>query len=497
MRKVKRPRRQKRPVQTETSQERVRRKHRKRPSENQRPKKITKMPRSGILNLNIGAVIFGALAIYIVLIVISYLRSTHISGYEVKLGSLAMDTTARAVAIRDEHVSKVREPGYINYYAREGERAAVGDLVYTVDETGQLSDQITESQTVSSNLKESDLATLKTDIQNYKVSYTPKSFKSIYDFKFDLEGTAEQISNESIMAILNSVSGNGMSSAVDMGYASQSGIVAYETDGLENLDVNSITADIFDEDAHKAVKLSNGSLVSVSDNAYRVTTTENWSIVLQWNETWDDKIVDDDYIKVCFLKDGNVIWGLTKILNNSDGKYLQLSFTNSMMTYASERYLDVELMTNDQTGLKIPNSSIIKKEFYLVPEDYLTQGGDTDNEGFMRKTFLENGTESTEFVATEVYDKQDGYCYVDTDSFHAGDVLVKPDSEETFTLNKKDTLTGVYNLNSGYADFRKIKVLEENKEYSIVESGTQYGLNVYDHIVLDGENISDKDFMFQ
>ncbi len=476
-------------------QERVRRRRRKRST--QTHKKITKMPRAGILNLNIGAVIFLVIAIYIVLILISYLRSSHISGYEVKLGSLALDTTTRAVALRTESVAKVREPGYINYYAREGERTAVGDLVYTVDETGQLSDQILESQTVSSNLKESDLASLKTDIQNFKTAYLPKNFKSVYDFKFDIEGTAEQISNENIMSILNSVSGNTVGSAVDMGYAAQSGIVVYETDGLENLNANEITADIFDEDAHKAIKLSNGDLVSVSDNAYRVTTAEDWSIVVPWEEDWAESIEEGEYIQVCFLKDGNVLWGLTSLLNNSDGKYLQISFTNSMITYASERYLDVELMTDEKKGLKIPNSSIVKKDFYLVPEDYLTQGGDSGNSGFMRKAYLENGTESTEFVATELYDLVDGFYYVDTESFHAGDVLVKPDSNETYTLSNKDTLTGVYNMNSGYADFRKVQILYSNKEYSIVQSGTQYGLNVYDHIVLNGDNISDKDFMFQ
>nr|MCR5556493.1 hypothetical protein [Butyrivibrio sp.] len=50
-------------------------------------------------------------------------------------------------------------------------------------------------------------------------------------------------------------------------------------------------------------------------------------------------------------------------------------------------------------------------------------------------------------------------------------------------------LVGVYNINKGYADFRQIKILYQNDEYSIVKSNTTYGLAVYDYIVLDSSLI--------
>ena len=75
-------------------------------------------------------------------------------------------------------------------------------------------------------------------------------------------------------------------------------------------------------------------------------------------------------------------------------------------------------------------------------------------------------------------------------------MILKPDSDETYTVSEKASLTGVYNMNNGYADFTKINVLYSNKEYSIVESGTNYGLRVYDHIVLDGESVNEDEFVF-
>ena len=110
--------------------------------------------------------------------------------------------------------------------------------------------------------------------------------------------------------------------------------------------------------------------------------------------------------------------------------------------------------------------------------------------------YLESGEKSTEFVDATVYDKQDGKVYIDTLVFNPGDVILKPDSDETYTVSEKASLTGVYNMNNGYADFTKINVLYSNKEYSIVESGTNYGLRVYDHIVLDGESVNEDEFVF-
>ena len=67
--------------------------------------------------LNAGTLIFGAILIYIVLIVYSGMHVTKLSGYEVMEGSLAVDSTYRGVALRTEQVVSANNNGYINYYA--------------------------------------------------------------------------------------------------------------------------------------------------------------------------------------------------------------------------------------------------------------------------------------------------------------------------------------------------------------------------------------------
>lgn len=100
---------------------------------------------------------------------------------------------------------------------------------------------------------------------------------------------------------------------------------------------------------------------------------------------------------------------------------------------------------------------------------------------------------SSEFVETDAYsyDETEGVYYMDTSVLKTGDVLYKTDSQDTYTVSKRATLIGVYNVNKGYADFKQINILYQNDEYSIVKANTTYGLNVYDYIVLDGSAVSD------
>ena len=52
------------------------------------------------------------------------------------------------------------------------------------------------------------------------------------------------------------------------------------------------------------------------------------------------------------------------------------------------------------------------------------------------------------------------------------------------------TVQGVYNINRGYAVFRRIEILSSNDEYYTIKKGTDYGLSVYDHIVLDANAVT-------
>ena len=120
------------------------------------------------------------------------------------------------------------------------------------------------------------------------------------------------------------------------------------------------------------------------------------------------------------------------------------AFTSGMIRYAQERFLDVELVTNTQTGLKVPLSAIVTKEFYVIPKDYVTYSEEDGTAGFNKVVEQGEGEDPTaEFVEAVIYDEDEENYYVDTSTFQEGDVIIKPDSQDTFTVEDTSPLEGV------------------------------------------------------
>ena len=195
--------------------------------------------------------------------------------------------------------------------------------------------------------------------------------------------------------------------------------------------------------------------------------------------------------------------GNYSMFTGSDGNlYGRLDLDRYMIQFESERFMTFEISSEETQGLKIPVSSVMEKEFYTIPVDYMTTGGNAteDEAGFNKEVYGEGGKASIEFVTPEIYSSTDEYYYVeksDDGLLKSGDYLVKPDSNERFQVGPTAKLTGAYNINKGYAVFKQVKELANSGEYYIVEKGTKYGLSVYDHIVLDASTVSDGQIVYQ
>ena len=148
-------------------------------------KKVTKIKKyRKPLNLNIGMMVFGVIFIYVVVCVIMYFQTSHIVRYEVKEGSLATDTVYRGVALRDETVVYADTAGYVNYYAWDGTRVARNDLVYIVDETGRLSEQLSGTAAGENSLSDQELAEFRNElvsfVHGFDSAHYSRAFKEHY-----------------------------------------------------------------------------------------------------------------------------------------------------------------------------------------------------------------------------------------------------------------------------------------------------------------------------
>ena len=463
--------------------------------------------------INIGIGVFVVIFLYMLVYVAIYLNHKSIAPYVVQEGFLSTNQIYTGIAIRDEVVINAKDAGYINYYIREDERASVDSLVYTLDGTGRLADLLDGNELGENALSDKELSKLKDEIIDYKHSFNPTNFSSVYDFKFSVKGTVMKLANHALMDELNQIKNNSdVRDFVTFCYSEYTGIVEYWLDGFEGFTSEMINATHFKKEDYKKTQLLNSELVEQGEHIYKICTNEEWSIVIPIEESKGQELLKEEYIKVRFLKNQEEAWGRVDLLHNSDGTYLELHFTNSMITFAGDRFLDIELVLNEDTGLKIPNSSIIQKEFFLIPEEFVTQSGTTGSYGVLRERAMEDGTITTEYTEISIYSLLNNEYYVDNTILRSGDHLVKPkvldmephDSQEkntqlpeVHTVSKIATLTGVYNMNKGYADFRQIEILYQNEEYSIVKSNTKYGLNVYDLIVLEADAVSDDEFIYE
>lgn len=451
------------------------------------------------VNLNIGVLIFIAIFIYVVICVVTYFRTEHIVGYSVLEGSLTSNSIYEGIALRAEEVMTGTDAGYVNYFAREGERVASGNLVYTIDETGRLSDYINASESGENSLSDADLTELKTEITSFISRFDRKQFSDVYNFKYGVEGTVLKLANYNILENVSALNEASNTALIDYHYAAKSGIVTYFVDGYEDLTLQDMTVEHFDQKEYDKKHLVNNELLAAGDPVYKLSTDEDWSIVIHVDdEETAQKLVEKEYVEVRFLKNQYTSWGAVEAFTNEAGdSFVQLSFTNSMVTFCSDRFVDIELLLEEQKGLKIPNSAIVEKEFYIVPKEYVTKGGNSGNNGVLLEVYDEEGNASTKFVETTIYDETETEYYLDNRVLQAGNYLIKPESTEKHAVSKTGSLKGVYNINKGYADFKQVTILDDNEKYSIVKSNTVYGLNVYDHIVLDASTVNDNDFIYE
>lgn len=446
------------------------------------------------LNINIGIVIFAVMFIYILICIVFFFTKNHVNRYEVRSGSLSIANVYEGVILREETVVSANSSGYINYFAREGEHVACGDLVYSLDQTGKMA-EILQNDTDEILLSGNDLNELRNDFMQFAHNYRDEQFGQVYNFSYDVSGTILKLSNYNMLNNLQRTNISGGS--VQFSYAPRSGVVVYNVDGLENLEPSMVNTENIDKINEDKKQFANNTLMGSQDPVYKMITSEEWSIVILVDSDRVTRLQQEGFVKVKFLKNQYISWAEVNVLPSSEKQnFVELKFNNSMITFAKDRYIDIEIILDDDTGLKIPNSAIVEKEFYLIPKEYVTKGGNSSKDGFMRETYDDEGNISTEFVDASIYSESDTDYYVDTSVLRPGDYICMPNSTEKYPVSKVGTLVGVYNINKGFADFKEITVLYNNEEYSIVKSNTRYGLTEYDYIVLDAASINENDFIY-
>ena len=451
-----------------------------------------------VFSLNIGTMLFGVLFIYMLFSLVLYLTSSNIESYLVIAGPLSRNETYTGLAIRTETVCKADTSGYVSYYAHEGSKINANGVVYGIS-----SSQKTDAST---DLSAEDLSAIRSQMLSFSKGFNASKFNNTYSFKYNLEGSILQYAGVSGASSDSGVINYG---GQTLRKADQDGIILYATDGYENKTVDTLTEEDFDQNAYHETDLKTHGSVSVGDSIYTLISDEKWSLMIPLSEKQAVKLADRTVVRVKFLKDDMTQSGDFSIVQIDGSKYGRIDFNKGLIRYASDRFLEIELVTNTVTGLKIPLSSIVTKEFYQIPSDYATTNEDSQETGFMVLTKDKSGNEVRTFVSPSIYAKiededqkkedeseQKYIYYVDKKSFKEGDVIISEKNKSRYVVSDVDVLEGVYCINQGYAVFRRIEILDQNEEYAIVAKSTAYGLARYDHIVRNADKVDEEEILY-
>lgn len=464
--------------------------------------KVVKMKKKHSVGLGILLTLF---AVYLLVLFVLSVTKEHVSIYEVTENQIADDENIRGIIIRDETLVTTDTAGYVNYYVGDGSKVGVKTNVYSLDESGTISEKLSSLDSGEITISEEDSRKIRNTISEFRKEFDLSDYNAIQNFRYDLDNTLLEMSTVSLTERLNQIiDEEGKSDdSFQIKKAKNAGILSLSSDGMETLTPETVTADIFENQNDHWTQLRTSDKVEAGNGVYRLVNSENWSIIIPLTSKQYEKFDGKETANVTLQKDDLQMTVPVSTYSVGKDQYAKLDFEKYMIRYINTRYIDVRIEFNQAEGLKIPNTSILKKSCYVFPDRYLTEGSEEGGGGtgvFVR-TYDEDGQPTEYFQKTEVYYiDSNNNAYIDTALFDPGTVLLPvgedTDSTQTYELYTTKELEGVYNCNNGYCVFNIINKLYENEEYTIVQNNTKYGLETYDHIILNPDMIKENDILY-
>ena len=381
--------------------------------------KVVKLNKS--IKLNAATFVVAAILLYVIICIIRAAAKEPVSIYRVSKSNVNNNITLNGIAIRDEQLIQTNQAGYVCYYIRDGEKVMKGSTVCTVDETGNLINSVIDKDEFETLLSDEDFQDIRELISLYKVSYSDETFYEAYNFENNVNNKVLELTNEVMMQQIT-----------DSGYAnlsgvksSFSGIVTYYIDGYEGYDISKVKASDFDKSKYSKQTLKTGEIVSAGSNIVKIIPSETWNIVAPISDAQISALADSENIRFKINNSSYIVYMPFSIINGADGKYINISLDKYLYNFIAERFLTVEIIKEEDEGLKVPVTSLVGKDVYKIPVNYLTGGGNQGSDNrFNVQRKDENGNIVNTLVEATIFKYDEEYCYVDPSYFEDSDILV-------------------------------------------------------------------------
>ncbi len=449
-----------------------------------------------VRNFNIGILVIILVFIYMIVNIVVSLRKEHLSIYEVQAENMAFNRRTEAIIIRNEQGYYTDKAGYTNFYVRNGARIAVGNTVYSIDESKNIHDYLADYN-YSYSFSTSDVNSLKSYVSRFSDSFESDDYSDVYELRENIESEILGISDTYVMEHLSEIM-EGQEKTVNFNVVKSdaSGVVSFFSDSLDGIKADDVSPKSFDKTNYNSKNLYDSEIKEQNSLVYKLISDENWSLVIRLTDEQYEKLSGKQSISFTIRNDDFHLTQKCSFFMKDNEHFCKVDMSDYVVRYLRQRFLDIELDISDQEGLKIPTTSLTYKEFYVIPSEYYIsyEEGNEVKYGFTYMNYdKETRQTSYEFIPAECYyeDKDKGVVYVDTKDFEHGQYVYCMEDETLYQVSVIESLEGVFNVNKGYAVFRRTEMINRGDEYCIVAAGADRSLSVHDHIVLNSKLINE------
>ncbi len=421
-----------------------------------------------------------------------YLTKEEVKITEISEGTLTQNHIYNGLAIREETLFYADTSGYLTCFTNENERIGKKKVVYVLDRTGKALKASTEYKT---ELSDTQLNSLRESFNYFSTAYNGQDFSEVYEFKNRLTSMIFDIEQTSAKSLKSN-------KKLSVARSKKSGLVFFTMDGLEKVNEKNLTRSFIEHVEVNNHRLQTGEYVDEKTPVAKMITSETWSLFIPITDEDADYYNTRHKATVRFTDTDKTCTADIELFTDSEDKeYAKVTMNTFMAAYASERIVSIQLVKSLEQGLKVPKSSVVSRELFIVPVEYGYKDKNK-NVYFWKKT-----EESIEKFQPSISYVDKYYYYIDESQIENDTELCMPEMNEdsgnanvradiNYTVEEKESLKGVYNVNKGYALFEVVDILDENDSYCIVEGGTQYGLAIYDHIVLNAASVKEDDLLY-
>lgn len=298
----------------------------------------------------------------------------------IEQGSITQEERVIGYVVRDEKVIQNSEDGKkIVQIKNEGERTSVGEAVFRYEVSNEqelrnkindVNNRIQTAMEGQTDLFPNDVKALESQIET-KINgiQNKNNIKEIQEYKTEINSYIEKKAKifgelspagSYIKNLINERTSieNELKTNSKYEKASISGIVSYRVDGLEETLTPSNFENI-NKNVLENLELSTGQIVTTSDESGKVINNFECYIAVTTNTNEAKNAKKGNKIKIRLASNQIIPATIEEIRDDDSQKLMILKITQGVEYLTSYRKISLDIIWWEQSGLRIPNTSII------------------------------------------------------------------------------------------------------------------------------------------